>query len=503
MPVPPKAAPKVAYAKPQRFNESVVTDVFFIWDADKVKYAVVHAVDAFSLYQVATLMKTPRSDHVAHFLKNYWIGVFGPPEVVMSDAGTEYAAETESLLRAFDVYHEMVPPATKWRMGLAERHGAVLKLLVMKTVYSTSAKGYSETKECVMAATAARNRQAIISGFSPTQIVLGKDVAIPSSLLEQLHKGHFKYVLNQDLAFDAARRRNEQIRQAAEQAFIWMDGSETLRKALNAKSRHPRMEMLFEGATVYFYDPPSSRKGLPKRLQDQASWTGPAVVTAIEHNGAAIRRVWVRYRNKLKGIPMEYIRLAAIEEVEASQVCQAALKEVESELDGGRPEVDEMESDDPGEQGADLMEFGGDEEPPPDTLYPDASPLDDLPAQLHRDKRGAGVRAQGVPPKRVRFEDSKRETDEHFSRMKAVLQKYEPGVRKAQEMEGVNRSEGDVQEDGASASSAALPPPQMDFQEGGASASSAAIPPPRPPPLASHTPCAAHLASRQCHQRST
>ena len=67
-----------------------------------------------------------------------------------------------------------------------------------------------------------------------------------------------------------------------------MDGSETLRKALNAKSRHPRMEMLFEGATAYFYDPPASRKGLPKRLQDQVAWTGPAVVTAIERNGAAI-----------------------------------------------------------------------------------------------------------------------------------------------------------------------------------------------------------------------
>ena len=152
--VPPKSAPRVAYERPQRFNERVVTDVFSIWDADKVKYSVVHAVDAFSLYQVATLMKTPRSDHVAHFLKNHWIGVFGPPEVLLSDAGTEYAADTESLLRAFDVCHEMVPPATKWRMGLGERHGAVLKLLVMKTIYATSAKGYSETKECVMAATA-------------------------------------------------------------------------------------------------------------------------------------------------------------------------------------------------------------------------------------------------------------------------------------------------------------------------------------------------------------
>ena len=79
----PKPCPRAAYDRPQRFNERVVTDVFFVWDASKI-----------------------------------------------------------------------------------------LKLLVMKTIYAVTAKGYSETKECVVAATAARNRQARISGFSPTQIDL-------------------------------------------------------------------------------------------------------------------------------------------------------------------------------------------------------------------------------------------------------------------------------------------------------------------------------------------
>ena len=56
----------------------------------------------------------------------------------MSDGGTEYAAETKSPMRAFDVHHEVVPPAAKQRMGLAEHHGAILKLLVMKTIEATT-----------------------------------------------------------------------------------------------------------------------------------------------------------------------------------------------------------------------------------------------------------------------------------------------------------------------------------------------------------------------------
>ncbi|CAE7216981.1 psaC [Symbiodinium sp. CCMP2592] len=368
----PTAPPRAAYDRPQRFNQRVVADAFFIWDSDGTKYAVIHAVDAFSMYT----------------------GVFGPPDIVMTDAGSEFAAHTEALLRAFDVQHEMVPPTVKWRMGLAERHGAVLKLLVMKTVKTTTAKGYSETKECVLAAVAARNRQMRVGGFSPAQIVLGKDVAIPAALLQQISSGHFRYVLNQDLAFDEARRRNEEIRYAASQAFIWADGHETLRKAINSRSRHPRLEMLYEGAVIYFYDPPGSRKG-----------------------------------NKLKGVPLEFVRLAALEEVEGSQVCQDALKEVEKELQGERNEVEEMmdaEVEDPGN----LLEFSGDEEEEmhPDAILPSGLPrptsLDDVPVQLHRDNKRSSVSAPIPParesrePKKVRFDQAMEQAANHISKMK-------------------------------------------------------------------------------------
>ena len=135
-----------------------------------------------------------------------------------------------------------------------------------------------------------------------------------------------------------------------------------------------------------------------------------------------------------------------------------------------------MESSDAPQAG--MLEFSDDEEPdvseepPPMGEYDTVSALDDVPAQLHRDKRASAPTVPTTsPPKRVRFEEAKEATEKHLSKMKAVLRKYEPGVR--------------TQEDGASPASNSLPSssvattrPGVDsgnYQEGGASASNSSF----------------------------
>ena len=85
----PKSAPlRFAFAELQRFNDRVVMDVFFIWDTQRERFPVVHAVDAFSMYQVAPLMPNPEANLAARFIKNYWVGVSEPPTIMMSDGST-------------------------------------------------------------------------------------------------------------------------------------------------------------------------------------------------------------------------------------------------------------------------------------------------------------------------------------------------------------------------------------------------------------------------------
>ena len=113
---------------------------------------------------------------------------------------------------------------------------------------------------------------------------------------------------------------------------------------------------------VMFYEPPVSRRGLARRLQDHISWIGPAVVVAVERSDGAVKRVWIRYRHKLRGLPLEHIRLATGDEVESTKVTKEALQDLMKQLQSGRVNVEIAEEGQPREV--------ANAPAPPDPRYP-------------------------------------------------------------------------------------------------------------------------------------
>ena len=71
---------------------------------------------------------------------------------------------------------------------------------------------------------------------------------------------------------------------------------------------------------------------------------GPALVVAIERKDGAVKRVWLRYQNKLKGMPLEYVRLAVVEEQEAADIARESLMELEKQLETGRVNAEQRSS---------------------------------------------------------------------------------------------------------------------------------------------------------------
>ena len=67
-------------------------------------------------------------------------------------------------------------------------------------------------------------------------------------------------------------------------------------------------------------------------------------MVAIERKDGAVKRVWLRYQNKLKGMPLEYVRLAVVEEQEAADIARESLMELEKQLETGRVNAEQRSS---------------------------------------------------------------------------------------------------------------------------------------------------------------
>eukprot|EP00913_Durusdinium_trenchii_P032182 g30134.t1 len=208
--------------------------------------------------------------------------------------------------------------------------------------------GLEEVQTAVAAAVAARNLQSRVSGFSPIQLIFGREMSLPGNLMEAI-AGQFKFQISNPQTMEEAIHRASSIRRAATEAFQWLEASDALKRAAGSRARLPRLELLVEGSMVMFYEPPVSRRGLARRLQDHISWIGPAVVVAVERSDGAVKRVWIRYRHKLRGLPLEHIRLATGDEVESTKVTKEALQDLMKQLQSGRVNVEIAEEGQPRE----------------------------------------------------------------------------------------------------------------------------------------------------------
>jgi len=291
----------------------------------------------------------------------------------------------------------LIPEGAKWRLGHAERHGAILNLMLMKMVRAHNLVGYEDARMATVAACIAKNRLSNHGGVSPLQAVTGKNNVLPASIMNQLCSGKVKCILNDTITRTACLQRAERIRSAAVESFIWLDSHQSLRKALASKSRPPQLELLREGATVYVYDPPPNRQGLARRLQDNSSWSGPGTVICVEKDKEVPTRVWVRLRGRVRGVPLERLRLATTEEVVSNQFITEALEEVQKELTSGQLRIAGEEGDQqPAPAGSSLaiadepaqpME---DEEQETEQMRLERRLLTDVPLQMTRKVPGEG-----------------------------------------------------------------------------------------------------------------
>ena len=127
------------------------------------------------------------------------------------DQGTEFSADFQHLCQSREILPVVTDLETPWQNSVVERHGALFKMAFEKACSLETPTTEVEVNELIDLTFAELNRRVGRAGFPPGQRVFGRQLRLPSSLLEE------DFIDRHMIAQEATHemRRSEAMRMAA------------------------------------------------------------------------------------------------------------------------------------------------------------------------------------------------------------------------------------------------------------------------------------------------
>ena len=136
-------------------------------------------MDAFNTWHVGDIQEDSAraisSDFAADIFSSFWIGVLGAPAEIYHDQGSEYGGRFAILCEMAGILDSPLPMSAKWRTGFAERHGAIIKFMLMKIFFELRLHLHWEVRYAAHMCSQAKNRLLRSVGVAPIQELLGFD----------------------------------------------------------------------------------------------------------------------------------------------------------------------------------------------------------------------------------------------------------------------------------------------------------------------------------------
>ena len=255
----PKPRPIVGLPMGRCFNETIAMDLKE-WSYHR-KIWLLHIVDHATRYSSSCVIYNKRRETIIENVFKIWIGIFGAPGKILVDNGGEFANEDYlSMGENLNTTICTTPAKSPWSNGLVERHNGVLGDMLTKVMSQEDISLSTGVAWCVAAKNALKN----VNGFSPNQLVFGRNPNFPSTIDNRppaLEGKTTSEIVAENLnAMHTARK-----------AFIESESSEKLRRALRHQTRTSTDTRYITGDVVYY-----------KRKDDL--WKGPGIVIGQQGN---------------------------------------------------------------------------------------------------------------------------------------------------------------------------------------------------------------------------
>ena len=213
------------------FNDKIFIDGI-TWTSKAGKtFHFYHILDQATNFHVATPAPNRAAEQAAQCVSESWFQWAGPPNVLVTDSGTEFTSEffTEFLQR-FDVKTVTKAPHAHWQNGRSERHGHILQTMLNKIDHDMPIQTYVDLQQALVQCTHAKNKLSVRKGFSPEVLVFGKTSKIPGSVASCENVSSLASADRED-AHGIAFRKSLALRERARVAFHEADNDQALRRA--------------------------------------------------------------------------------------------------------------------------------------------------------------------------------------------------------------------------------------------------------------------------------
>ena len=250
--------PVVSVNMARNFNEVVAMD---LKEFKKGEIYFLHLVDMATRFSRSCIVKSKEPKVIVEKIIEIWLGTgIGAPEKVLCDNGGEWANNTFlELCEQMNIRVMHTAAYSPFSNGLCERNHAVIDEMVAKIMCDQPTCSLSVA---LAWAVNAKNCLQMVGGYSPYQLVFGRNPRLPCAINDNLPA--LEGVTSSDVL---AKHLNAS--HSARKAFIAAETSEKIRRALRHNIRGTGITFQ-SGDLVYF------------KKENQNEWKGPATVIGQE-----------------------------------------------------------------------------------------------------------------------------------------------------------------------------------------------------------------------------
>ena len=261
-----KSTPKVSPSLSQTVNDTITLDLKLF---PKKGRHVLYMIDDFSRFVKTAIINNKEGDTIVkNFLDKWVFGTpYGPPRQVHTDNGTEFVnAVFREMTERFGIKHTTTGAHSPFSNGLNERNHHTVDLMVEKIMDSDKSISF---EDALSKAVYAKNTMLNVHGFSPAQILTGRQPRLPGATNNNRPPQDevditSKHVYDEIKMMDTAR-----------DAWLKVDTGRRLKEAMQV--RPSPLEHYAPGTPVYY------------RFGRDPRWHGPGKVVGQDNKVILIR----------------------------------------------------------------------------------------------------------------------------------------------------------------------------------------------------------------------